>query len=167
MAYRNKVYVGFDGDNDIHYYRLLTAWSNNDRFDFNLLDAHDINTARDTSTEETIKLRLRERFHNSKAFILLVGESTKYLYKFVKWEIETALKLDLPIIVININKKRSRDEDRCPAIVRDELAMHVSFEMKIIEFAISKWPDAHKKHKQNGDKGAYYYPLETYRNLGL
>jgi hypothetical protein len=167
MAYKNKVYVGFDGDKDIHYYRLLTAWSNNDRFDFNLLDAHDINTARDSSTEETIKIRLRERFDNSKAFILLVGESTKYLYKFVKWEIETALRLDLPIIAINLNKKRSRDEDRCPAIVRDELAMHISFEMNVIEHAIDKWPDAHRKHKQNGDKGAYYYPLETYRKLGL
>lgn len=167
MAYKNKIYVAFDGDKDIHYYRLLTAWSNNDRFDFNLLDAHDINTARDTSTEETIKLRLKERFYNSKAFVLLVGESTKYLYKFVKWEIETAIKLDLPIIVINLNKKRSRDEDRCPAIVRDELAMHISFEMNIIDFAISKWPEAHKKHKQSGEKGAYYYPLETYRKLGL
>ena len=26
MAYRNKVYVCFDGDSDIHYYRLMLAW---------------------------------------------------------------------------------------------------------------------------------------------
>ena len=38
---------------------FLTAWSNNDRFDFTFADAHDINTARDTSTEETIKTRLK------------------------------------------------------------------------------------------------------------
>lgn len=167
MAYKNKIYVAFDGDKDIHYYRLLTAWSNNDKFDFSFADAHDINSARDTSTEETIKQRLRERFNNSRAFVLLVGESTKYLYKFVKWEIEMAIKLQLPIIVINLNKKRSRDESNCPAVIRDELAIHISFEMNIIEFAINNWPDAHQRHLKNSEKGAYQYPSDKYRQLGL
>ena len=49
MAYRNKVFISFDGDNDIHYYRLMRAWKQNDYTDFNFFDAHDINTARDTS----------------------------------------------------------------------------------------------------------------------
>ena len=26
MAYRNKTYVCFDGDKDMHYYRLMCAW---------------------------------------------------------------------------------------------------------------------------------------------
>jgi hypothetical protein len=26
MAYRNKVYVSMDADNDLHYYRLMRAW---------------------------------------------------------------------------------------------------------------------------------------------
>ena len=26
MGYRNKTYIAFDGDNDMHYYRLMTAW---------------------------------------------------------------------------------------------------------------------------------------------
>lgn len=30
MAYRNKAYVCFDGDADIHYYRLMQAWHQND-----------------------------------------------------------------------------------------------------------------------------------------
>jgi hypothetical protein len=49
MAYRNKVFVSFDGDNDIHYYCLMKAWKQNDRTDFNFNDAHDIKQARDTS----------------------------------------------------------------------------------------------------------------------
>lgn len=166
-TYRNKVYVGFDGDKDIHYYRLLIAWAKNKKLDFSLHDAHDINSARDTSTEETIKRRLRERFNGSKAFVLLVGESTKYLYKFVKWEIETAIKLDLPIIVVNLNKKRSRDDLRCPAVVRDQLAVHISFEMKIINYAIQNWPSDHKRYLSSGDIGAYYYPNTKYSDLGL
>ncbi|RYY44914.1 MAG: molecular chaperone Tir [Chitinophagaceae bacterium] len=167
MAYRNRIYVGFDGDKDIHYYRLLTAWANNNRIDFDLNDAHDINTAWDSSSEETIKIRLRERFANSKAFILLVGESTKYLYKFVKWEIETAIRLNLPIIVVNLNKKRSKDIDRCPGTVRDVLAIHISYEMKIIAYAIDKWPESHFRHLQKRDTTSYNYPTEIYSKLGL
>jgi hypothetical protein len=75
MAYRNKPYVCFDGDNDIrHYtplyaiirhYRLMQAWTENEKFTFNFYNAHDLNTARDDSQEESIKRQLRERFANS------------------------------------------------------------------------------------------------------
>ena len=53
MAYKNKVFVSFDGDKDIHYYRLMRAWKQNDssHFDFHdAHDAHDVNSAQDTST---------------------------------------------------------------------------------------------------------------------
>ncbi|QCZ50337.1 hypothetical protein [Levilactobacillus brevis] len=53
MAYRNKVYVAFDGDNDMRYYELMRGWSVKDDFEFN--DAHDLHSARDSSTEESIK----------------------------------------------------------------------------------------------------------------
>lgn len=26
VAYPNKTYIAFDGDNDMHFYRLITAW---------------------------------------------------------------------------------------------------------------------------------------------
>ena len=48
-----------------------------------------------------------KRLKNTKIFVLLVGEKTKYLYKYVKWEIEQALSLNLPIIVVNLNGKRA------------------------------------------------------------
>jgi hypothetical protein len=79
MAYRNKTYVAFDGDSDIRYYSLMKAWKQNDNSDFIFYDAHDLNNALDTSTEETIKRRLRERMENSKVFVLLVGKHTKNL----------------------------------------------------------------------------------------
>ncbi len=86
MAYRNKTYICFDGDKDMAYYRLMTAWNANDGFSLNFANAHDLNSARDTSNEESIKRQLRERFSNSKLFIVLIGESTKFLTKFVKWK---------------------------------------------------------------------------------
>ena len=103
MAYRNKTYVCFDGDSDIHYYRLMQAWHQSDHTQFNLYNAHDLNRARDSSLETSIKRQLRERLHNTNVFVVLIGEKTRYLYKFVRWEMEQALSLDLPIIGVNLN----------------------------------------------------------------
>jgi len=166
MAYRNKVYVSMDADNDLHYYYLMKAWKQDDRTAFNFYDAHDINTILDKS-EESIKKGLQERFRNTKIFVLLVGEHTRYLYKYVRWEIQEALKRELPCIVVNLNGKRSMDSQRCPAIIRDELAVHVSYNSKILQHALENWPQFYEKAKKEGKMGAYYYSDETYKELGL
>jgi hypothetical protein len=166
VAYRNKTYIAFDGDNDMHYYRLMTAWARHPGFDFEIHNAHELNTARDTSQEESIKRQLRARFANSKMFVVLIGENTRYLRKFVKWEIETAIQLNLPIVGVNLNGSRSQD-DRCPSAVRDTLAMYVSFNEKIVTFAMKNWMDWHYRHQKSGKTGAFYYEADIYRKLGL
>lgn len=166
----NKTYLCFDGDNDIHYYRLMTAWKANqtDFFRaFNFYDAHDINYARDDSQEETIKRRLLERLNNSKLFIVLIGDSTRYLYKFVRWEIEQAIRLNIPIIAVNLNGKRSMDGTLCPPLLRDTLAVHISFNKQIIEHAINHWSDSHKQYRSEGKTGSYHYTDQTYKTIGL
>lgn len=167
MAYRNKVFVSFDGDNDIHYYRLMKAWKQNDKTSFSFFDAHDVSSARDTSTEDTIKRSLRKRLLETKVFVLLVGENTRYLYKFVRWEIEQAKSLGLPIIVVNLGGKRSLDSLRCPPAIRDELAMHISFNAVILQHALENWPDAHARLNARSENGPYYYKGETYSQRGL
>ena len=167
MAYRNKVFVSFDGDNDIHYYRLMNAWKQNDNTPFNFYDAHDLNIALDTSAEQTIKIRLRERLKSSKVFVLLIGEQTRYLYKFVRWEIEQALNLNLPIIGVNLNQLRSQDAKRCPPVIRNELVMYVSFNTAILQFALENWPSQHEKVKLQGKAGPYYYQKAIYDRFGL
>ena len=84
MPYRNKTFVSFDGDSDMSYYRLMQAWKQHDGITFNFNDAHDLNSARNSSQEASIKAQLAERMRNSKVFVLLVGERTKYLTKFVR-----------------------------------------------------------------------------------
>lgn len=37
MAYRNKVYVSMDADNDLRYYYLMRAWRQSDYTSFNEL----------------------------------------------------------------------------------------------------------------------------------
>ena len=167
MAYRNKVYICFDGDNDIHYYWLMRAWKQNDKTNFNFYDAHDLNTARDSSLEETIKRKLRKRLLNAKIFVVLIGESTRYLYKFVRWEMEQALALNLPIVGVNLNGLRFQDTDRCPPIIRSELAVYVSFNAAILQHALETWPEKHNFLKQQQKSGPYYYKEDAYVKLGL
>ena len=167
MAYRNKTFVSFDGDNDMHYYRLMRAWKQNDNTPFNFYDAHDLNTALDTSTEESIKAQLAERMRQSKVFVLLTGARTRYLYKFVRWEIEQAIKRNLPVIVVNLNGKRHMDKNRCPPIIREELAIHVSFNAAIMQYALENWPSSHATYRAQDKTGPYYYKESLYEELGL
>lgn len=167
MAYRNKTYVCFDGDNDMHYYRLMQAWHQNDNSTFSFYNAHDINSARDSSQEASIKRQLRERLNNSKVLVVLIGESTRYLTKFVRWEMEQALDLDLPVIGVNLNGMRQQDPDLCPPVIRDELAVYVSFNASIMQHALENWPANHASLRTQGKTGAFYYNADLYRRLGL
>ena len=167
MAYRNKVFISFDGDNDIHYYRLMRAWKQNDHTNFNFFDAHDINTARDTSSELTIKRKLRDRLTNAKVFVSLIGAHTRYLYKFVRWELEQGLDLGLPMIGVNLNGKRWQDLDRCPPVIRDALVVYVSFQTAILQHALESWPTEHHQLSRNRVTGPHYYKDEVYQRLPI
>ncbi len=167
MAYRNKTFVSFDADNDIHYYRLMTAWKTNDYIAFNFHDAHEMNNLRAGSNETTIKIKLRERLKHTKVFISLVGERTRYLYRFVRWEAEIALALKMPIIAVNLNGYRHLDTERCLPILRAELVLHVSFRPAIVQKAIDEWPEASRTAKTQGRTGPYYYAEQVYRSSGL
>lgn len=167
MSYRNKTYVCFDGDTDMTYYRLMCAWKQNDGIPFSFYNAHDLNTARDSSQEASIKRQLRERLLNSRVFVVLVGERTRYLMKFVHWEIEQALSLGLPIIVVNLNGMRMQDLNRCPPIIREALAVHISFNARIMQHALENWPANCVTFSRQGKTGPHYYVPETYRTLGL
>lgn len=167
MAYRNKTYIAFDADSDIHYYRLMQAWKQNDGSSFDFSNAHDINEIRPWSTEESKKEALRERMKNSKVFILLVGEKTKFQNTYVRWECEQAIKQELPIVVVNLNGMRSIDQDKCPLILRDQLAVHVSYNPAIIQNALENWPDSHRSFMAQGKTGPFYYKEEVYNKFGL
>lgn len=167
MPYRNKTFVSFDGDTDMHYYRLMQAWTQNDGIEFNFYNAHDLNTARDSSQEASIKAQLAERMRNSKVFVLLVGERTRYLTKFVRWEIEQAISRSLPMIVINLNGRRYMDDERCPSLAKDTLAVHISFNAAIMQHALDNWPASHERYKREGRTGPFYYKEEVYRGFKL
>ncbi|ENO1824879.1 TIR domain-containing protein [Vibrio parahaemolyticus] len=156
MSYRNKTYIIFDADKDMLNYRLMQAWKVNKKINFNFYNAHEINNIWSKSNEETIKRRLRERMSNAKQAIVLVGESTRYLNKFVRWEIEVALSLDLPIIAVNLDKS-NRANEKTPAILRDRAYfVTVPFETKKIKYALDFFPKEYKKYKAQAPSARNY-----------
>jgi hypothetical protein len=167
VAYRNQTYVCFDGDTDMRYYRLMCAWKQHEGINFNFYNAHELNSARDTSLEASIKRQLRERLKNSKVLVVLVGEKTCNLRKFVRWEMEQALSLEMPIIAVNLNGLREQDLERCPPIIRNELAVHISFNAAIMQYALENWYAQHMVYLRQGITSPHYYKSWVYRELGL
>lgn len=172
MAYRNKTYVAFASE-DIRCYRLMEAWRDNENIDFNFFDAHDINTALDTSQPETIRRRLRERLANTKQTIVLVSETTKpkaaRSSSFLYYEIETIYKLGLPVVFANLSGTRKVEVDRLPTKLLEPYTISVSFQPAIIKYALDDYvPDFDENLKAEDPKtGPYHYKKHAYTKLGL
>jgi hypothetical protein len=169
MSYRNKTYVAFASE-DIHYYRLMEAWRDNQDIDFNFYDAHDLYAARDTSKPETIKARLRERLNNAKQVVLLGSTDAKKKGSdgdsFLAYEVETVIRLDLPVVVANLDGDRMIDSGFIPGpfLEVDYYTLSVSFQPAIIKFALDNYAPAYPTSDKTGP---HYYKEHIYGNLGL
>lgn len=166
MGYRNKTYVIFDGDEDMWAYRMMCAWKHSEHIDFDFHDAHELRPLLATSNEDTVKRTLRHRLQHTKQAIVVVGEKTKNLYRFVRWEIETCIEMGIPIVVVNLNGMREMDTVLCPPILRDVCAIHVPFRAKAIQRALDDFVDSIGWCKLQGWKDVVLKP-EVYRSIGL
>jgi MTH538 TIR-like domain (DUF1863) len=164
MGYKNKTYVIFDGDNDIWAYGFMKGWKQSEHVDFDFHDAHDLRVITVGASEEAVKRTLRERLKNSKQAIVLIGESTKNLFRFVRWEIETCLEMGIPIIAVNLNNLRKMDQALCPPILKGTPTVHVAFKARIIQKALDDLGDNFAANKAKSDM---CYEEKTYRDLGL
>ena len=135
-------YVVFDGDHDKWAYVYMNGWKANKNIDFSYQNAHDLDTMTGRAQDEQyVKSKLRERMRQSSAVVVLIGESTKNLFKYVRWELELALELKLPIIAANLNKKNGQDGNLCPALIRDNAnVVHIPYTLEAIKHAMSDFP---------------------------
>lgn len=169
MSYRNKTYVAFASE-DISSYRLMEAWRENKNIDFNFYDAHDLYVARDTSTVETIRGRLRERMKNAKQFVLLGSAKAKSKgddgKSFLWYEIKTIISLNLPVVVANLDGDREIDKNFIPnqLLGADYYTVSVSFQPKIVKFALDNYA---ANYAGSSNKGPHYYTADKYEKLGL
>jgi hypothetical protein len=169
VSYRNKTYVAFASE-DIRFYRLMEAWRENTKIEFSFYDAHDLYVSRDTSKPETIKANLRERMKNAKQVVLLGSSNAKKKggdgTSFLNYEVDTILKFDLPVVVANLDGDRKIDEAFIPAplLNADHYSISVSFQPKIIQFALDDYVPIFQTANR---KGPHYYKPEVYTKLGL
>lgn len=169
MSYRNKTYVAFASE-DIRLYRLMEAWRDNDKIDFNFYDAHDLFAARDTSSRETIKRRLRERLKNAKQVVLIGSSDAKKKggdgCSFLAHEIDVIQEFDLPIVIANRDGGRLINKSFIPKplLDADYYSVSVSFQPKIIKFALDNYAP---NYNGSSKKGPHYYTEDKYKKLGL
>lgn len=139
----------------------MRAWKANANIEFNFHDAHDINELRNNSSEDVVKRKLRERLTNTKQAIVLIGEKTKNLYRYVRWEIDCCLEMGIPIVGVNLNGKTRIDENLCPPILKEKCVLYVPFKMEPIKRALDGFCANYAEHKRAGDIKLYYPDLEN------
>lgn len=169
MSYRHKTYVAFASE-DISSYRLMEAWRENKNIDFDFYDAHDLYISRDTSLPQTIKDNLRERMKNAKQFVLLGSVHAKRKggdgTSFLAYEIETMVKLGLPVVVANLDGDRNVDRNFIPRPLLDTnyYTVSVSFQSTIIKYALDNYAVSFATAT---NAGCHYYKPSIYEGLGL
>ena len=162
---RNKTYICFDADTDMWAYARMKGWKALDNIDFDFDNSHELNNLRDSSTEQTIKTKLRERLKHTKIMLVLVGENTKNLHKFVRWEQEVALNMGIPIVAVYLNGSKARDLNTCPPIIRDELVLHIPFKLATCRWAIDNWSGISAKYFKEDLTGPYNLTSSTLEKL--
>lgn len=169
MAYRNKTYVAFASE-DLHCYRLMQAWNENDRIEFNFYNAHDLTQARDESLDESIKASLRERMKNSKQAILLGSPDARRkgqnVDSFLGYEIRYLMKLDIPIVIANLDGARTVNHDNIPPVLGKSsyFSLSVSFQAKIIQRALDSYAE---NYSESTNEGPHQFPTKVYEKLNL
>ena len=151
-----KTFVSFSST-DILHYRLMLAWKENERIDFNFSNcqlAQEINS----KDEAYIKGKCRERIQMAGTFAVLIGQDTRSKHKYVGWEMEVAIEKKCRIIGINLDNSRGMVGTTCPPIIRNIGAIFVPFSPKIVAYALEN----HEMRKS----GNLQYDDDVYAQLG-
>jgi hypothetical protein len=151
-----RTFVGFSST-DIKYYRLMLAWKEHEHIDFDFTNCQ-LQDEINSEDEAYIKTKVRQRIKMASKYALLIGQDTRYKYKYVRWEAEVAIEKECTIIGVNLDMSRYVVESTCPPVIRDIGAIFVPFSPKIIAYAL--------EHYKMHDKANYRYKDEIYKKLG-
>lgn len=80
---------------------------------------------------------------------------------------EQAISMQLPIVAVNLNGLRQQDSDRCPPVIRNELALHISFRAAVLQEALETWPISDARLRREGRTDPYFFKNEVYARLGV
>lgn len=152
-----RTFVGFSST-DIHYYRLMLAWKNNEHIDFDFTNCQ-LGQEINSHDEAYIKRKCRERIGMAGTFVVLIGNDTRSKHKYVRWEMEVALEKGCRIIGINLDGSRQMNPLTCPPIIQNVGAVFIPFSPKIVAYALQNF-------RMDNKSSWYYYPDEIYKQLG-
>ena len=130
MAYKKKVFISYDYDNNKHYKNLLLAWDANKIFDFSIHD-HSADVSINSVNANAIKSVLPRYINEATYFLIIVGEKT-YKSDWVKWEINKAVELKKRIIAV----KTDRENLSPPELLGIGASWAMSFTYQSIKNAI-------------------------------
>lgn len=182
MAYRNGTYVAFHAngtaeptESDMKYYQLLRAWNIRTEGEFEFVNSHEKTAAvRDTSSRETLRLRLAERLRNSKNMLLIIGDTTRRDTDWVPFEIEYAIDTcKIPVIaaypkytwILSPGELRSLWPPALAARIDNGAAhvIHVPFRQAPLADALPRF--SFDNYPLGGGLG--HYSREAYRAFGI
>ena len=93
---------------------------------------------------------------NTKQLIVLVGDHTKNMHKFVRWEIDIAMDMDIPVIAVNLDGSNGSTAKTPPILKNNAYFVSVPFEMKKIKHALDNFPNEYHKNKDEDPSDRYY-----------
>jgi hypothetical protein len=103
MAYKKKVFISYNYDNDKHYKNLLLAWDANRLFDFSIRD-HSADVSINSTNAAAIKSVLSRYINEATYFLIIVGAKT-HKSAWVEWEIEKAVELKKRIVAVKTDRE--------------------------------------------------------------
>lgn len=167
MRHYGTIYVAFDGDNDIEAYNKVKSFRTQENIPFDLIDGYEFYSQIDKVDDDVLKEQVLNKVKQAKIVVVLMGKTTKSMRKYIRWQVEGAINMGKPVIVVNENNIRAVDFDRCPALIKKALTLHISFNELIFECAVSYWPKMHSEFTEKGKKGMFKFPQSVYSYYGL
>lgn len=154
-----RTFVGFSST-DLKYYRTMQMWKAHEHIDFDFCDCQ-LQDALNSTNEDYIKRRCRERLQMAGTYILLIGDDTRFKTTYVKWEAQVAIEKRCRLIAANIDGWREMNPSTCPLYFQAVGAVFVPFSPHIIAYALNNWvrpdPPSNNWH--------YFYDW-VYQHLG-
>jgi len=109
MAYKKKVFVSYDYDNDRHYKNLLLAWDSHRQFDFSIHD-HSADVSINSTNASAIKSVLSRYINEATYFLVIIGQDT-HKCSWVKWEIAKAVELGKRIVAVKTDRENTSPDE--------------------------------------------------------
>lgn len=98
---KNKVFIGYDYDNDKTAKDRLLGWDTEKEYDFSSYD-RSFDVAVDSEDAAVLKQDLAARIGDSGIFLCIVGEET-YHNAWIEWEIRKAIELKKKLVAAKID----------------------------------------------------------------